>query len=61
MGLLIDDFNGFREPLKPIDAATRMSRTPLFFNSVITDSQNLAPSSCAIHNPKRQGKIANVF
>src|SRR6266403_3342209 len=39
-------------PFSPSTQAMKMSVTPRFFSSVTTCSQNLAPSVCAIHNPR---------
>src|SRR5215510_5568778 len=44
------------KPLSPSTQAMKMSCTPRFFSSVITCSQNLAPSVCATHKPRTSFK-----
>src|SRR6266576_1097788 len=40
------------KPLSPSTTAIRISWTPRLRSSVITRSQNLAPSVCSIHSPR---------
>src|SRR3954468_19475490 len=40
------------KPFRPSTTAISTSSTPRFFSSVITRSQNLAPSVCSIHKPE---------
>jgi len=42
----------FGKSFEPIDPAIRISATPRFLISVITRSQNLAPSLCSIQIPR---------
>src|SRR5207237_7606403 len=48
------------KPFSPSTQAIKMSVTPRFLSSVTTCSQNLAPSVCAIHNPKTSFKPSIV-
>jgi len=46
-----DRVDGVRQPLRPSTTPIRMSLTPRFLSSLITRSQNFAPSVCSIQMP----------